>query len=346
MNDSANIKLIIKYLSGAMNREEEAELKNWLESDKKNKKTLSLFERIWNTKEKGENENMQTAWNNVAKKAGIALPFEDIKINTIPVPHAKSQKKSRYGYQFLRYAAVFLAAVSLAFLFKKTTQTSQAPGQEQVLVQYGKQNNVVLPDGSKVVLDAGSKLSFPKGFAGDSREVYLSGEAYFEVTHNPKKPFIIYANKGIITVLGTKFNVRAWKFDDNEVQVAVAEGKVSLRGNSSEKGNAAIINKGNMSYLTSTHLNPVVPKKVNVENHLAWMQRNLILENTPLNEVLDRLSRWYNLKFELPSPVYDSVRITGTFQKKSVAHILEAIGLMTHLTYKRDNNVIRFYQSN
>jgi len=347
MNDATHLKLIIKYLSGSINREENDRLNKWLESDVKNKKLLSLFERVWNTHEKeGDKVNMQTAWNNVAKKAGIALPFEETKISTIPVQIPKRQKVSPYGYQILRYAAVFLLAVSLIFLFKKNTQTSVTPGQQQILVQYGKQNNIILPDGSKVILDAGSKLSFPKGFAGGVREVYLSGEAYFEVTHNPEKPFVIYANKGIVTVLGTKFNVRAWKFDNEEVKVVVAEGTVSLRANTANEETAAIINKGKMSYLTDTHLEASRPKEVNIYSHLAWMDRDLILENTPLNEVLDRLARWYNLQFELPSQVYEKVRITGTFQKKSVAHILEAIGLMTHLTYKRENNVIKFYQSN
>ncbi len=346
MNDSVTMKLILKYLSGSISQEEKNELTAWLESDIKNKKALTLYERVWSTQEKeGENVNMQTAWNNVAKKAGIALPFEETTINTLPVQIPKSQTITRYGYQFLRYAAVFLVAVSLLFLFKKTTQTTQAPEQQQILVQYGKQNSVVLPDGSKVILDAGSKLSFPKGFDGNVREVFLSGEAYFEVTHNPKKPFVIYANKGIVTVLGTKFNVRAWQFDNEEVKVVVAEGTVSLRANTTNKEAGAIINKGKMSYLTDAHLTASVPTEVNVNTYLAWMKRDLILQNTPLNEVLDRLSRWYNLQFKLPSPVYNRVRITGTFHKKSVAHILEAIGLMTHLNYTRENNTIKFYQS-
>lgn len=345
MEESTYMEIILKYLSGSISWEEKAKFNTWLESDDKNRKLFSLYEQIWNRQEReDEAVNMKTAWDRISEKAGIKLTFKESKANIKPVQTPKSHINFRYGYQILRYAAVLLVAVSLIFLFKKTTQTSQTPGQQQVLVQYGKQNNVILPDGSKVVLDAGSKLSFPKGFNGNLREVYLSGEAYFEVTHNQKKAFVVYANKGIITVLGTKFNVRAWKFDDNEVEVVVAEGSVSLRGKESEKENVVVINKGKMSCLTSTHLKPITPERVNIENHLAWMKRELFLENTPLNEVLDKLARWYDLQFELPSPVYDKVRLTGTFQKKSVNHILEAIGLMIHLDYKRENNKITFFQ--
>ncbi len=346
MDDSTHMKLIIKYLSGSISREEKTKLNNWLESDIKNKRMLTLFEQVWNTQEKdSEKVNIQTAWNNISKNAGIAISFEDSKTDVIPIQIPSRHIKSKYVYQILRYAAVFLVAVSLIFIYKNAKQGIQAPEQQQILVQHGNQSSVSLADGSTVTLDAGSKLSFPKVFAGNTREVFLSGEAYFEVTHYPQKPFVIHANKGIVTVLGTKFNVRAWQFGNNEVKVVVADGKVSLRSDSHNHGIAAIINKGKMSYLTNVSLEASIPEKVNVESHLAWMKRELILENAPLNEVLDKLSRWYDLQFELPSPVYNKVRITGTFRKKSVDHILEAIALMTRLDYKRNNNKIEFFHS-
>ncbi len=347
MNESENIKLILKYLSGTINQEERTVLTKWVNSDPENKKTLTLFEHIWSLKEKGEKVNMQAAWNTLAKKAGIALPFEDISIRTAPVSTKKDKRDTHNRYLFLRYAAVFLIALSLVFLFKEKTKTSQVPpNQVQVIVQYGKQDKITLPDGSKVILDAGSMIRFPKKFNSDGREVILKGEAYFEVTHNSGKPFVIYANKGVITVLGTKFNVRAWEFENEKVNVVVAEGMVSLRSIESDNDKGVIIKKGEMSYLSNTHLTPVKPEKVKLEAHLAWMKRDLILDSTPLNEVLDRLARWYNLKFVLPSPVYEQVKITGTFRKKSIDHILEAIGLMIHLTYKREKNVIIFKQIN
>ena len=73
------------------------------------------------------------------------------------------------------------------------------------------------------------------------------------------------------------------------------------------------------------------------------MNRELILEQTPLYEILDRLQRWYNLSIELPSPIYNSIKITGTFKKKSIEDILEAIGLMINLNVKREKNTVIFY---
>ncbi len=346
MEHSAHMKLIIKYLSGSINEKEKTELNNWLESDKKNKKLFTALKQAWNSQEKNdETIDVKMAWNRLSQKAGIALSFEGYQLNTGTL-HSRSKKTySKHGAQILRYAAVLLIAASVVFIFKNTRQEVPAPVQQEVIVQFGNQSNVVLPDGSKVILDAGSKLTFPKNFEGSTRQVHLYGEAYFEVSHNTTKPFIIYANKGIITVVGTKFNIRAWKFENDEVKVVVTEGKVSLCANTTNKEDAVIINKGRMSYLTDSSLKASIPQKVNIETHLAWMQRDLILENTPLDEVLDRLSRWYNLQFELPSPVYNKVKVTGTFKKKSVDHILEAIGLMIHLDYKRNRNKIRFFQS-
>ena len=124
----------------------------------------------------------------------------------------------------------------------------------------------------------------------------------------------------------------------------VVDGRVSLREESKENSSGVVIGKGKMSYLASNHPQPIRPVKVDVEPHLAWMNRDLILTSTPLYDVLDRLSRWYDLQFRLPSPLYENVKITGTFKKKSVDHILEAIGLMTQLDYKRNGKTVVFYR--
>ncbi len=346
MEHPANMRLMIKYLSGSISEEEKTELNSWLESDQKNKKLFTALKQAWNSQEKIDKKiDLKMAWNRLSQKAGVTLAFEEYQINT-KTPHFRNNRTySKYGSQILRYAAVLLITASVVFMLKNIRQKAPIPAQQEVIVQFGNQSNIILPDGSRVILDAGSKLSFPKNFEGNTRKVHLYGEAYFEVNHNTAKPFIIYANKGIITVVGTKFNVRAWKFENDEVKVAVAEGTVSLCANTTNNKGSVIINKGKMSYLTDSDLKARIPEKVNIESHLAWMQRDLILKNTPLEEVLDRLSRWYNLQFELPSHVYNKVKVTGTFKKKSVNHILEAIGLMIHLDYKRNKNKVRFFQN-
>ncbi len=345
MNSTRYIKLILKYLSGSINTEEQEILNAWLASSEENRKTLILFKQIWNTKEKElSRRDLEAAWYKLSARAGISLPFEDMKEKRSHIYYPSMKTKTRLSYQIMRYAAILLIIFSLAYIFSNEKLGNQLKGQQEVVVQYGKQNKIILSDGSKITLDAGSKLSFPEKFSEHSREVYLSGEAYFEVNPNPQKPFIIHANQATVKVLGTKFNVRAWHWNNNEVKVVVVEGKVAFTGEVKEEKATVIVDRGKMSYLTSTHPQPSAPRKVNVEPYLAWMNRDLILKNTPLYDVLDRLSRWYNLNFQLPSPVYNNVMITGTFKKKPLDYILDTIGLMTQLDYKREGNTVVFYK--
>ncbi len=347
MDCSEYIKLIMKHLSGSINPEEKKALNAWLEKDKENKKVLTLFTQIWNTKESGEEAvDLQSAWSKLSEKTGISLSFNDIRESTTVIRHLPLKRsKTKFAYQIMRYAAVFLVAFSLVYIFSKSDPQKFDEGQREISVQYGKQSSITLPDGSKVILDAGSTLRFTDaGFSDNKREVILNGEAYFEVRHNPLKPFVIYANSGIVTVLGTKFNVRSWNHLEDEVKVVVVDGKVSLRNQVQEKNSVVVVDKGKMSYLAAAHPRPSAPVKVDVETHLAWMKRELILDSTPLYDVLDRLSRWYDLQIRLPSPVYNNVRITGTFKKKSIDHILEAIGLMTQMGYKRNGKQVVFYK--
>ncbi len=345
MKNTDYIKLIIKYLSGTIDPAERKILDRWLKSAEENRKTLVLIEQIWNTEERGlDKPDLKAAWSKLTERAGISLPFEEARTTNIRSYSPSFKTRTKFGYQIMRYAAILLIVFSLAYIFSKEKLGSQSDGQQEIIVQYGKQNKLTLPDGSKITLDAGSKLSFPEDFSGNFREVYLYGEAYFEVVHNPQKPFIIHANQAIIKVLGTKFNVRAWRLNDDEVEVVVVEGKVSLGTKNESEKTAVIVDKGKMSYLSKKHPQPSSPKKVNTEKYLAWINRDLILENTPLYDVLDRLSRWYNLKFKLPDPVYNNVMITGIFKNKSIDYILDTICLMTQLDYKRNGDKVVFYR--
>ncbi len=345
MENSKYLELIIKYFSGSLNPEEEKDFHIWLESDPKNQKVFALFKQIWSTQEKDADDvDLKLAWNHLSRKAGLSLSFDDVQEALPHLGKRTVRVGADHGFRLLRYAAVFFIVFSLVYLFNAKKQTSPTEGQQEIYVQYGKQMVVNLSDGSKVILDAGSKLSFPKHFSVHKREVYLSGEAYFEVKHQQLRPFVIHANNGLITVLGTKFDVRAWQYDNKEVRVVVVDGSVSLRNESQNKSEGVVIPKGKMSYLAANHPIPSKPVPVKVEPYLAWMERDLILSNTPLYDVLDRLSRWYGLHFELPSPVYNKVKITGTFRKKSIDYILEVIGLTTHLNYKRNGNTVVFYK--
>lgn len=355
MNNQTDWKLLLRHLSGEATVEDGERMKAWLASNPQNEKLMALLQTAWDSPEKDvKSSNLETAWERVSTKAGISIPLEETLPQILQTADAdfrgKAAVKATYRRrrttvnQMLRYAAVVIFMLSLPLIYLVLNQSpasqTQAVGMDTLIVGNGKQAQLSLSDGTIIKLDAGSKLAYPKEFTGNTREVHLTGEGYFEVAHNPKKPFIVHANGAKIRVLGTRFNVSAWSLL-KRVEVVVAEGKVSLRPENNE-GTGIVIPGGRMSVMRKNGV-PVKPFRVDVKKQIAWQDRELILENTPLYEVMDRLSRWYGLEVKLPDPVYNSVKITGKFKNKSHDHIIEAIGLMLNLSFEQNGNQIIFH---
>lgn len=357
MNNQTDWKLLLRHLSGETTIEDAEQIEAWLASDPQNEKLMALLQTAWDSPEKDvKPSNLEAAWERVSTKAGITIPLEEIPAQVLRMPIADSHGEDRVSatyrhhrisvYQMLRYAAVvvFILSLPLIYIILSQSPASQAQSveMEKLVVEYGKQAQLSLSDGTIVKLDAGSELVYPKEFSGNTREVHLIGEGYFEVAHNPEKPFIVHANGAKIRVLGTRFNVSAWSLLQR-VEVAVSEGKVSFRAENKTEGMGIVIPRGRMSVMRTDGV-PMKPFRVDIEKQTAWQDRELILENTPLYEALDQLSRWYGVEVILPDPIYRSVKITGTFKNKSVEHIFEAIGLMINLEFERNGKQIIFHQ--
>ena len=210
-------------------------------------------------------------------------------------------------------------------------------------VSNGKISDITLSDGTYIKLDSGSKLKYPAEFSGGSREVFLNGEAFFEVQPDSSHPFIIHANEGLITVLGTKFNIRAWE-SRNEVEVAVVEGKVSLEREVTGdiKDEKITLTKGLSGSLTYDG-KLTVPDSVNIINSLSWIIREKRFNNVNLIEVLSQVERWYNLNISLPDNSYANQQVTIFIENKPLDEILEVISLVINLKYEIKGSEIRFY---
>ena len=181
---------------------------------------------------------------------------------------------------------------------------------------------MVLSDGTRITLDAGSKLKCPDIFK-DTRDVYLTGEAYFEVAHDQNRPFRVHANHALVQVLGTKFNVRAWN-ENPAVSVAVVEGKVSLGHVGKTKSNQAIIPKGYYSLLPDQGL-PSTPTQVDIKQYLGWMHNEIRFRDVTVRETLAQLERWYNLEFVVNDESILKQRITVHIQQTNIDDLLELI---------------------
>jgi ferric-dicitrate binding protein FerR (iron transport regulator) len=344
--NKTDLNLIARYLSSQCSVDDIERVEKWKEADKRNQKILEILKHFW-AKEKApvEKIDINKCWQEVSEEAGITPVIKSEEKDRSSERESENTTISiliRHRYKrVMRYAALLLVIIALPLVWKTIQTSFRSPGVgelQEISVNNGERKNVLLLDGTKVTLDSGTQFRYPSKFKENNREVFLNGEGYFEVHSDYKKPFIIHANHAVIRVIGTKFNVRAWR-DIQKVKVAVIEGKVSLN---SEKGNdnaEVIISKGHMSVL-SLKGKPSTPLLVDVNKELGWINREIEFEDVSLLEVLTQLERWYNVTFVPPDNLasFDSLNIN--IENNPLEDILELIAAITRLNYRQDGNTV------
>jgi transmembrane sensor len=194
---------------------------------------------------------------------------------------------------------------------------------------------VILADGTKVTLNSNSNLRYPEKFGAATREVYLKGEAYFQVAHNKNKPFIVHSGKLKTQVLGTTFVVSAYA-TTIPLRVTVLTGKVVVKDETTKarvvltRGQVASIHQNKQAFLLTHMADP--------EEAIAWTEGKLIFDNATLEETAFKLSNRYGIKIIITDQKVSEQRITAMFQQQSLTKILNALTRLTHSNYKKENN--------
>ena len=337
-NENMIYDLLAKYLSGESTEDEQEKLGKLIGGNPAYERMIEEMDQVWQMREKNYNSsNIADLWKQVSEKTGIA---EDSKAKPL-------SKRIRFPFQFnpaysriFAYAALFLFVVVLPFLYIYNTGDVSSE-LNTLIVARMEQSKINLSDGTLITLDAGSILRYPDEFNGDTREVFLEGEGYFEVRSDRNKPFIVHTNHALVEVVGTKFNVRAWKLNSS-VDVTVAEGKVSLeRKMRNASGSKVLITAGQLSSLSKDGL-PSQPYEVNVKNRLAWMKFEMNFEDKPFTEVLHQLERWYDLSFEYSDPSILDEHVTIHLNKRSVDEILDLLGSLVDSEIERVGKKVSF----
>lgn len=193
----------------------------------------------------------------------------------------------------------------------------------------GGEYTVTLSDGSRVYLNAASELKYPVVFDEKKREVRLSGEAYFEVTKDSERPFYVVTDAVRIKVYGTSFNVNT--YSTQGTQAVLVSGKVGIRGVGADK--EYIMNPSELAEFDNDGTFKRI-REVNAEAYTAWRDGRLVFEDESLEEILNRLSRWYNVDVFYGSEVVKNYHFTGYMEKyEDVDTILKAISKMVGVNF-------------
>jgi transmembrane sensor len=315
------LDLIVKELSGENSVEDQKKLLLWLNEDEENQKIFDSYKSTWNEMDRVNGKSsreINLEWIRLEND----INFED----SAPLATQRSLFSNVY-----RYAAVLLFVVVAGFTvyyFLNNQGTEQLVAQVQI-------QELKLSEGSKVTVNSNSKLTYPKRFQKDKREVELSGEAFFEVAKDPNRPFIIHAGELQVEVLGTSFNVRAYE-NQNEIEVSVSSGKVAVYRpeNPDEK---VVLIKGQKAifYKSSTKIEASINDNINFD---SWKTKQIIFEDTPLPEVVRIINEIYKSDLELVGTQLNECPVTTTFDNQSLKSILNVLESTLDLTIEQKGN--------
>jgi ferric-dicitrate binding protein FerR (iron transport regulator) len=195
----------------------------------------------------------------------------------------------------------------------------------QLIVPYGRNSSVTLSDGTIAFLNAGSSLVYPSVFGKKNREVFLVGEGYFQVAHNPEKPFVVKTNKLNVRALGTCFNVQAYPEDDI-IEVVLVEGKVSLSDNTFRFINKDYMLKPNQLASYNVKNSETTVRQVDPENYVSWYEGYMNFESIELSRIVLKLERFYNIRLKLDNPFMGGKKISGKLKlKENKDEVLEIL---------------------
>jgi ferric-dicitrate binding protein FerR (iron transport regulator) len=205
-------------------------------------------------------------------------------------------------------------------------------------VPLNQQKQITLPDGSKVWVNAGSQLKYPRQFNSKTREVYLSGEAYFDIQHDLSKPFIIHTGKVVTTVLGTAFNIKEDKIS-HTIKVTVTRGKVSVANGNKQLGIITPNQQISFNLLSGKS----VQTEVDAKQVIAWQKTELHFEDITFGEAALQLQQRFNVKINFSNDKVKNCRFTGTALKgEKLDKILNVICAFNSATYqtKADGSIM------
>lgn len=332
--------LVSKKLAGEATESELNELELIISANTEFAQQYKLLQQFWAEESNTNQAFVEDGLQKVLQR--LELPFET------PIKYMEAESKSRRW--FIRIAAVAASIVVIAssviFLNSSNnnkTSTADFSKLEKKQNSKGTKSIIELSDGSKVWLNADSKIQYPPLFAGNTREIYLDGEAFFEVAKNAQKPFIIHLANGTVKVLGTSFNVRAYG-NEKVVETSVATGKVAFipKYNSNKKQDTVFITPNNKVQYHFTNEKIAVMPTVVIEDK-AWTEGKLIFKAMTLQDITTELERNFGKKAIFLDDEAREYVLTGSFQNNTLEEIMFYLSLSKtkKIYYKITNNELR-----
>lgn len=331
-----NQRELKRFFEGELTKEEAKSIFDWINSAEGEKGMAAIVEEVWEKEARDIQPKPTKSSGNRNQLATNPDP-----LNPKPLPKKPKQIRIWFGV-----AAAVTLLITFGFaLFSTTVPTKEVNTISTVehlpvykVTERGQRKVITLPDGSKVTLNAGSKIEYGQDFA-TNRTVHLIGEAFFEVVKDPKHPFLVVSQNLNTTALGTSFNIKAYG-DTSPIQVSLATGKIMVENNLAHSQH--IVVEPGEAVRFDPRSNSLKKSKVNLKGALSWQEGVLNFEKVPFQEILNELERWYGVEFVVMGrATIPMLTCSGTFgPNEYLSNVLEALSHSVDFDYQIKDKIV------
>ena len=325
MNNEQTIDdLLAKYLADETDTHESDMISEWIIASEDNKKTFNHSKMVWDGAKNYRKVDVNAAWAklNITKKKEVEF---------IDVQEVKPIIKLNWLNNLLKIAAVLVVLFGLWFVAARQFTT---PQNDVLTFKSGSKSiEKILPDGTKILLSKNSQITYPKTFEGNTREINLMGEGFFDVHHDAAHPFIIHTQGTVVKVLGTSFNIRAY---NAQVQVYVKIGKVQF-----SKNNAKVVLTKGQKGETLANVDAIIKSEViEVETVIKEKLSSFVFNKMSLSKVAESLSKRFNKDIKFSRDKIKNCELTATFENEKLENIIAVIAETFNLKVDNQGNMI------
>lgn len=378
MPDHRLCQLIARKLSGEATEAELKELNDYLAGNTSEQYLYEILNAYWSQHPDLFNEESLDEEERFQRILKPILPDTNSSQIGSLVPESTDDytiKKINYRRWF-KYAAVMMAVAAgiifYQYINKQNTKTIQPEQQKisEVVARPGSRTKLILPDGTQVWLNSESRITYKDNFNSKLREIQLEGEAFFDVTHDAKRPFIVHTSGVDIKVLGTAFNVKSYESDET-IETTLLRGSVEivkhndpdslkiilrphekvifnkvLHTSVKNSASGSQINTDKIKLPTSSY--SVIPIPQNrpdsVISETSWVYNKLILNGDNFEELVSKLERRYNVSITIKSNSLKQFRIKGTFKDETIQQTLDALKFTVPFNYTINGDEIEIFR--
>ena len=314
--------------------EEISRVKEWFSGLKFGKEVYQRARREWD--ETFSSGDQKELLDEILYKIYYRIRVEEFK-------KEKEEKKVIRLRRIIASIAVSVILIIVGYLFGNVNDSGLKNVYSELHAPYGSRVRFELPDGTAGWLNSGSSLRYPVRFTGKKRIVSLEGEGYFDVKHDPGRPFIVQTSGTRVIALGTSFNVQAFANSEEE-EITLVKGKVVIEKklmSDDSKYRHLLIMKPRQHVGIDVKTGRIVFMDWNTEKYIAWKDGKLVFRNDPLSRVVNEMERYYNVDIEVQDPQLSKYHFHATFEDETLFESLRLLSLSSAMDYiicKRQKN--------